>query len=263
MKRLFSIKNISCGYYNLTVLRNISFEIEEGGFLGIIGPNGSGKSTLLRALSQSLKPKEGAIIYKEKNLYNMPVKEIAMEFAFVPQDTIFNFSFTVSEIVLMGRIPYLKRMQHENKTDLEIADESMRITDTLNLKDRLVNELSSGERQMAIIAKALTQEPKVLFLDEPTSHLDIGHQIKILNLIKDLNQKKGISVIMVLHDLNLASEYCDKILLLNKGAVAKIGRPQEVLTYQNIEDVYRTLVIVNQNPISGNPHVLLVRKEKS
>lgn len=256
------VDKINCGYYNYPVLKNISFKIEEGEFLGIIGPNGSGKSTLLKSLSHYLKPSDGSIYYKGNNLYSIPNQAIARDFAFVPQDTVFNFSFTVWEVVVMGRIPYLGRLQHEGCHDKEVAMESMRTTDTLKLKDRQVSELSAGERQMAIIAKALTQEPKVLFLDEPTSHLDIGHQVKILNLLKELNKKQKITVNIVLHDLNLASEYCDRILMLNNGSVHAIGKPQDVLKYQIIEEVYKTLVIVNKNPISGNPHVLLVRKGK-
>lgn len=261
MLEFIDIKDITCGYHNFTVLKNISFKIEAGDFLGIIGPNGSGKSTLLKSISHTLKPCEGAINYGDSNLYSMPNTQIARNFAFVPQDTSFNFLFTVWEIVLMGRIPYLKPMQKENRHDFELAAESMRITDTFNLKDREVDTLSAGEKQMVIIAKALTQEPRVLFLDEPTSHLDIGHQIKILNLLKELNKNKKITVIIVLHDLNLASEYCDKILLLNEGRVSKIGPPSEVLTYETIESVYKTLVVVNKNPISGKPHILLVRKK--
>jgi len=263
MPELIEVKNISCGYCNFPVLKSVSFEIKDGEFLGIIGPNGSGKSTLLKSLSHSLKPRQGVINYHDKNLYSITNTEIARDFAFVPQDTVFNFSFTVWEVALMGRIPYLKPMQKESRSDLEIAQESMRITDTLKLKMRQINELSAGEKQMVIIAKALTQEPKVLFLDEPTSHLDIGHQIKILNLVKELNRNKKITVIIVLHDLNLASEYCDKILLLSEGAVNKIGPAQEVLTYETIENVYKTLVLVHKNPVSGKPHILLLKKEKA
>jgi len=263
MANLFTISKINSGYYKNPVLRDISFEIEEAEFLGIIGPNGSGKSTLLRTISSYLKPFNGSVSYKGGDLFTMPHNKVSRDFAFVPQDTIFNFSYSVWEIVLMGRIPYLRRLQEETARDYEVAKASMHTADISHLADRQTNELSSGERQMTVIAKALTQEPKVLFLDEPTSHLDIGHQVHILNLLKTLNRNQKITVIIVLHDLNLASEYCDRILLLNKGAVYKIGSPAEVLNYQTIEDVYKTLVIVNKNPISGNPHILLVRKEKS
>ncbi len=257
---MINIKNIICGYHNFPVLKDISLEIKEGEFLGIIGPNGSGKSTLLKSTSRSLKPYSGSISYQGKDIYVIPHQMLAQSFAFVSQDTVFNFSFTVWEIVLMGRIPYLKRMQKESARDIEAAKEAMQLTDTLRLAEREVGELSAGERQMMIIARALTQEPKVLFLDEPTSHLDIGHQVQILNLVKKLNLEKKITVIIVLHDLNLASEYCERLALLDSGSLFCLGKPEEVLTYQNIEKVYKTLVLVNKNPVSGNPHVLLLRK---
>lgn len=262
MNKFIYLDKICCGYHNFPVLKDVSFEAMEGDFLGIIGPNGSGKSTLLKSMSRCLKPNSGEIFYKGKNLYSLAQREVARDFAFVPQDTVFNFSFTAWEIVLMGRIPYLRRLQQETSHDLETAKESMRITSTLDLSNRFINELSSGERQMVIIAKALAQGPKVLFLDEPTSHLDIGHQVEILNLLKELNLKEKITVIIVLHDLNLASEYCDKILLLDRGQVYKAGSPKDVLTYQTIEQVYKTIVVVNDNPISGKPHILLTRKKK-
>ena len=257
---MIKINNITCGYHNFPVLKDISLGIREGEFLGIIGPNGSGKSTLLKSTSRSLKPFSGTILYKDKDIYTIPHEKLAQSFAFVSQDTVFNFSFAVWEIVLMGRIPYLKRMQKEGSHDIEVAKEAMRLTDTLKLSDREVGKLSAGERQMMIIARALTQEPKVLFLDEPTAHLDIGHQVQILNLIKTLNQNKNITVVIVLHDLNLASEYCERLALLNNGSLFCLGKPEEVLTYQNIEKVYKTLVLVNKSPVSGNPHVLLLRK---
>jgi len=256
----FRIDNITCGYQKRVVLKNISLEIREGEFLGIIGPNGSGKSTLLRSASRVLKPFSGAIFYKGADIYSLAQEKLAREFAFVSQKTPFNFSFTAWEIVLMGRIPYLKRMQRENARDLEVARQAMLLTDTLKLAGRQAEELSAGERQMMIIARALAQEPRVLFLDEPTSHLDIGHQVQILNLVKKLNREKGITVIIVLHDLNLASEYCDRLALLNNGSLFSLGAAEEVLTYQNIEEVYKTLVLVNKNPVSANPHVLLLRK---
>lgn len=163
----------------------------------------------------------------------------------------------------MGRIPYLKRLEQENSKDIEIVKAAMQITDTLRFANRSIQELSSGEKQMVIVAKALAQEPTVIFLDEPTSHLDVGHQVRILNLLRRLNKEKGITIITVLHELNIASEYCDRIILLDQGKLSTIGTPAEVLTYQNIETVYKTIVIVNKNPLSGKPHILLAHKEKS
>lgn len=262
MDTLLKINNLSGGYHKETVIKDISLEIKKGDFIGIIGPNGSGKTTFLRLISKVLAPQKGNITFEGKDIAGMDLKEFAQEVSFVAQDTIINFPFSVLEIVLMGRIPHLKRLQLETKEDYLIAEEAMIMTDTLYLKEKKIDELSSGERQRVIIAKALAQEPVLLFLDEPTSHLDIGHQIQILDLLKRLNRQNNLTIVMVLHDLNLASEYCNRILLLNEGRVFKEGSPLEVLTYQNIEAVYKTVVVVNNNPISGKPYVILVSEAK-
>jgi len=254
--------NLCGGYGKELVIKDVSFEIKKGDFLGIIGPNGSGKSTLLRLLSCVLIPRKGKILLERNDITRMSLKEFCRKVAFVPQDTLINFSFTVWEITLMGRIPHLKRLQLETQRDFLIAEESLSQTDALYLKNKEINELSAGERQRVIIAKALAQEPTLLFLDEPTSHLDIGHQIQILNLLKRLNLKNNLTIVMVLHDLNLASEYCNRIILLNEGKIFKEGAPEEVLTYQNIENVYKTIVLVNKNPISSKPYVILVSGER-
>jgi iron complex transport system ATP-binding protein len=162
----------------------------------------------------------------------------------------------------MGRIPHLARLQSETEKDFAIAENALRLTDALSLKDKEINALSAGERQRVIVAKALTQQPILLFLDEPTSHLDIAHQIQILDLLKKLNRQTQLTIIVVLHDLNLASEYCQKLILLKEGEVFKAGSPEEVLTYQNIEAVYQTVVVVNKNPLSAKPFILLVPQER-
>jgi len=192
----------------------------------------------------------------------MNLKEFCRKVAFVSQDISTGFSFTVMELVLMGRIPHLKRLQYETKKDIEIAREKLKLTDTLSLKDKRIDELSAGERQRVVIARALAQEPELLFLDEPTSHLDIGHQVQVLDLLKKLNRKNNLSIVMILHDLNLASAYSNRIALLDKGIIFKEGSPQEVLTYQNIEAVYKTIVLVNVNSVTGKPNVVLVPGEK-
>lgn len=158
----------------------------------------------------------------------------------------------------MGRIPHLARFEPEGGRDFSAAEEALTLTDALYLKDKEIDSLSAGERQRVMIARSLAQEPELLYLDEPTSHLDIGHQIHILDLIKNLNRDKGLSVVVVLHDLNLAGEYCDEIVLLDKGRIFKKGPPEDVLTYRNIEAVYKTVVVVNKNPISSKPFITLV-----
>ena len=263
MSILLKIDNLSGGYYKEDIIRGLSLDINQGDFLVIIGPNGSGKTTLLRLLSRVLNLKKGNIFYKDKDITEMNLKEFCRLVAFVSQDIFTGFSFTVMELVLMGRIPHLKRLQFETKRDIEIVQEKLALTDTLSLKDKRIDELSAGERQRVVIARALAQEPELLFLDEPTSHLDIGHQVQILDLLKKLNHSSKLTIVMILHDLNLASAYSNRIALLDQGRVFKEGAPEAVLTYQNIEKVYKTIVLVNDHPVTGKPNVVLVPKDKS
>ncbi|MFA5156408.1 MAG: ABC transporter ATP-binding protein [Candidatus Omnitrophota bacterium] len=260
---LLKIDGLCGGYYNKDVIKGLSMSLGQGDFLGIIGPNGSGKTTLLRLVTRVLRPSKGAVYFRNTNVFLMGLKEFCKKAAFVPQDIATNFSFTVMEIALMGRIPHLGRMQLEGKNDIRVAEAALELTDTLRFRDKYIDELSAGERQRVIIARALTQEPELLLLDEPTSHLDIGHQIQVLDLLKRLNRAKGLTIVMIMHDLNLASAYCNRIALLNDGLVYKQGTPEEVLTYQNIEAVYKTVVLVNNNRITGKPNVMLVPGEKS
>jgi iron complex transport system ATP-binding protein len=255
---ILAINHLVGGYLKEMVIKDVSLEITKGDFLGIIGPNGCGKTTLLRLASRVLTPQRGSITLQGKNIAAMPLKEFCQETAFVGQDTSISFPFTVFEIVLLGRIPYLRRWQGETKRDIAIAENALILTDIAQLKQKRIDELSSGERQRVIIAKALAQQPSLLFLDEPTAHLDIGHQIQVLDLLKKLNEQKSLTIVIVLHDLNLASAYCNRLILLDKGRVFKTGVPSEVLTYQNIEAVYKTLVVVENNPVNRKPHVFLV-----
>ncbi len=255
---LISIKKLCGGYGKNRVIKGISFNIKKGEILGIIGPNGSGKSTLLKLMSRVLNTEDGEVLLEGCDISRMGLKKLSQKIAFVPQETLVNFAYTAEEIVRMGRIPHLKRLQSESKTDHQIVERSLQETDTLTLKDKYINELSAGERQRVIIARALAQEPSILLLDEPTSHLDIGHQVQLLNLLKKLNIEKSLTVLIVLHDLNLASEYCEKIILLESGRIYKEGRPEDVLTHQNIENVYKTSVIVKENPTSSKPYCILI-----
>lgn len=261
MDTILEIKNISGGYHEKDIIKGLSFEVKEGEFFGIIGPNGSGKSTLLKLMSKALHPRQGSVLFQNTDIASIALKEFCRKIAFVGQDTLVNFAFTAWEIVLLGRTPHLKRLESESEKDFEIAHNAMALTDTLTFKNAHINELSAGERQRVIIAKALTQEPLLLFLDEPTSHLDIGHQIQILDFLKRLNKEKKLTVMIVMHDLNLAGEYCDRLLLLNHGKIYKFGTPQDVLTYQTIEDVYKTIVVVEKNPFSSKPYIILASKQ--
>ncbi len=253
---ILTIQNL-CGGYPKFQLENICMTIAKGSFAGIIGPNGSGKTTLFRAITGTLSIKSGKVRMGEKDLRSLPPRLRAQNIAIVSQ-FIEAGDMSVEDYVLMGRIPYHSRFNFfENEEDFQIAEKYMQMTGTLKFKDRLMSELSGGEQQLAGIARALTQQPELLLLDEPTSHLDITHQVRILNLLQQLNQEMGLSVLMVIHDLNLASEYCDQLILVNQGHIHTQGTPEEVLTFQNIEDVYQTVVLTQNNPLSGKPAVFL------
>lgn len=261
MEQFFQITNFSCGYPGKFLLKEVSFNVAKGDFVGIIGPNGSGKTTLFRGISGELPPLKGRMELKGMDTRKMNLKQRAQNIAIVTQ-TIEIGSMTVEEYVLMGRIPYHKQFQFfETKEDLAIAEKYMELTGVDKLKGKYMNALSGGEQQLAGIARALTQEPDLLLLDEPTSHLDITHQVQILNLIRRLSRELGLTVLMIIHDLNLAGEYCDSLIMMQKGSVRKKGLPTEVLNYKDIEAVYETVVVVRTNPISNKPVVFLVSEE--
>lgn len=258
MSGLLNIQNLSCGYGNAFRLHNINLNLSKGDFIGIIGPNGSGKTTLFNSISGLLKADKGVIALNGKNIAELSYKEKAKQIAVVSQ-TLSVDSVRVEDFVLMGRMPYHGRFSFfESKEDYDIARHYMQLTGTYHLKDKLITQLSGGEQQLVDIARALTQQPDLLLLDEPTSHLDIGHQVQILNLLQKLNSELKLSILMIIHDLNLAGEYCDYLIMMSKGAIHTSGTPQEVLHYKHIERVYNTVVVTEKNPISAKPVVLLV-----
>ncbi|MEI6845464.1 MAG: ABC transporter ATP-binding protein [Candidatus Firestonebacteria bacterium] len=236
--KILEAKNITFGYGEKQVLNNIDLSVEEADFIGIIGPNGSGKTTLLKMLCRGLKPESGQVLFKGKDIFKLETRFVAKNIAMVPQDETIIFPFTVFEIVMMGRSPYINRFSWEKKEDLDIVASAMKLADVARFKDRNIDELSSGERQRVFIARALAQMPKVLLLDEPTSHLDINHQYDILELVRKLNQNVKITVIMISHDINLASKYSGKLVLLKKGRIYTEGPAKKVITKKIIKEVY-------------------------
>jgi iron complex transport system ATP-binding protein len=259
---MLKISNLSAGYNNKEIIKNISFAVSQGEFVGIIGPNGSGKTTLFRTITKIIPGYTGSLLYKEKEISAWPVRALAREIAVVPQFLLMAFPFKVYDFVSLGRTPYLGRFEMLSGRDEEVIKGAMDITGCSGLRERMVTELSGGELQRVFLAQALAQEPKLLLLDEPTSHLDIGHQVEIMHLLKRLNKDQGLTIVIILHDLNTAGEYCNRLVLLDEGRIYKTGTPVDVLTYQNIEAVYKTVVVVKDNPISGNPYVIPVPKDK-
>ena len=250
--------DITCAYDDTTVLQRVSLQAQPGDVIGVIGPNGCGKTTLLRALSGVLPLDGGQVLLQGREIRHMTPREIARIVAVVSQDPVVDFSFDVREVVLMGRTPHIGRLGWETKQDIEVAHRAMEYLDVAHLADRSITEISGGERQRVFIAMALAQEPRLLLLDEATSHLDIDHQLGILDLIHERNREDGLTVLLVSHDLNLAAEYCDKLLLLHEGRVMLTGTPEEVITEENIRRVYRAQVRLQRSPVTGRPHLLLI-----
>lgn len=244
-------------------LRDLTCEVREGEILGIIGPNGSGKSTLLKLLGSILPPHRGTIRLQDRPLDSFSRRDLARIVAYVPQQSSVVFPFTLAEFVLMGRFPHrqaggvLGGFGWETAEDVRAAEQAMDAMEILRLADRAISDVSGGERQRAFIARALAQAPRVLLLDEPTVFLDLRHQVDICTIVRRLNREQGLTVVWVSHDLNLASQYCDRLLLLQEGALARLGTPQAVLQPAVIESVYRCPVLVDRHPASGVPRVTL------
>lgn len=255
MEPVLSLKNISFNYENNQVLKGIDLAVHRGEILGILGPNGSGKSTLLKVMDGVLSPGCGEIHIRGKSIESYRRWELAKEVAMVAQENHFRFTFSCIEVVLMGRFPHLKRLQFENQNDFQIAAGALKATHSLEFADRSIHDLSGGEKQRVLIARALAQEPGVILLDEPTSFLDLKYKREIFRLISSLSNEKNLGVVIVSHDIDLMAQYCDKVILLKDGVVFRSGDPVSVITSENIEDVYDCPVLVDQNPVSGRPRV--------
>lgn len=251
----FELNGVYFKYSEKWVLDDISLHVAKGEIFGIIGPNGSGKSSLLRIMAKLNLPQKGRLYLHGEETVFINRMDFAKRVAFVPQESHFLFPFTVAEIVLMGRTPHMKGRLFESSRDKELAMDAMNLMDIECLSERPVTDISGGEKQRAIIARALVQEPEVLILDEPTASLDIGHQIEIYALFERLNTRS--TIILSSHDLNLASQYCHRLMLLHQGKIYAIGTPQEVITEENIQEVYGCAVIVDKHPVSGRPRVTL------
>jgi len=255
------IEELSYKYDQLQVLEDIDFAINQGEFIGLIGPNGSGKSTLLKNINANCQPDEGLVYLDGANLHSLKKKELAQNLAVVAQNNKIEFDFSVEEIVLMGRTPYIDRFSSASEEDFALARRAMRLTNTLQFKDRSINQLSGGERQRVIVARSLAQDPEVLLLDEPTSNLDINYQLEIMDLLTRLNREEELTILVVLHDLNLAAKYCDKLLLIEQGQIHSFGSPTEIVTVENIKEVYGSDVTVKYHYPENIPYVTLLNNK--
>ncbi|WDV44409.1 ABC transporter ATP-binding protein [Clostridiaceae bacterium M8S5] len=247
MSSAMKIENISFKYTDNLILRDLNFTVDKGEFLGILGPNGCGKTTLLKNMCNLLKPLSGNISVGNENISKTSHKELAKKIAVVHQFDNISFDFSVHDIVLMGRMPHQRRFSGETKKDYEVVERCMKVTDSWDLRDKKILQISGGERQRVMLARALAQEPEILLLDEPISHLDIKHQINILNLCKKLNKEDNLTIIITIHDINMALKYCKKIIMMNNGQIEAYDKPEIVLTKENISNIYDIGVDIIRN----------------
>ncbi len=252
------VKNLSFSYGPETILAGVNLTLKQGDFIGIIGPNGSGKSTLLKNMAAILTPTGGEIIIDGTELLRWRRRDLARRMAVVGQGGAAGFNFTVEEMVVMGRYPYLDRFSSLRAEDRLAVERAMHLTGCYHLRRREIFSLSGGERQRVILARALAQGTPCLLLDEPTSFLDLGYQVELLELLQSLNRRERLTIIMVMHDLNLAARYCRKLFLLYQKGIYAGGSPEEVLTRRHILEVYRTEVLIEPHPLDGKPQVIPV-----
>jgi len=255
MEPVLRLRGVGFDYGSTPVLRNLSLEVRQGELLGILGPNGSGKSTLLGLMDGILKPQQGDVEVQGVPLRNLGRGAIARKVAMVAQENQFRFSFSVMQVVLMGRFPHLKWLRPEGEQDLAVARGALEVTHCLGLADRPIHALSGGERQRVLIARALAQEPQAILLDEPTSFLDLKFKREIFRLIGRLSREQGLSVVVVSHDIDLVAQYCSRVLMLKDGTVFEVGEPHQVITAPNIEAVFDCPVRVEPHPVTGRPRV--------
>jgi iron complex transport system ATP-binding protein len=255
---MLTVEGISFSYRDKPVLQDVDLEVRKGEIIGILGPNGCGKTTLLKLLNRNLKPQKGRVLMKGVDLEEISKRKIARHIAVVPQSNEIRFAFTVRDIVSMGRMPFLSQFQGESRDDMQIVEEAMEKTSIKEFADRLISNMSGGERQRVIIARALAQRPEIILLDEPTLHLDINHQFEVLDLVKRLSKEEGLTVVIVSHDLPMVVKYCDRMVLIHDHRIHALGTPQEVLTPENMRTVFNIEAVLEHDAVLNAPAVKII-----
>ncbi len=254
---MLQTKNLYYSYKEKPVLEDINFDLVPGEILGILGPNGCGKTTLLGNLNKNFSPKGGCVMINDTDLEDLKKKEIAREIAVIPQSNEIKFSFTVREIVSMGRMPFQQSFQGESTNDIEIIEDAIEKTGISDMANRYINTMSGGERQKVIIARAMAQTPKILLMDEPTLHLDISAQFDVLDMIHALSRNEGLTVVIVSHDLPMIARYCDRIILIHDHKIHSIGKTEDVLTPENMRTVFGVDAELSKDSKNGSTTVIL------
>ncbi len=255
MDRILKFREVGFRYGTRWAVRDVDLEVKKGELVGILGANGSGKTTILKLANGVLEPERGEISLKGRSIKEYSRRDMAKEIAMVPQENHFHFSFSALEVVLMGRFPHLGRFEFEGKRDMEVAYGCLEATECLEFANRPIQSLSGGEKQRILIARALAQEPSLVLLDEPTSFLDLKFKKEIFVLISSLIKQGGLSALIVSHDIDLAAQYCHRLIMLKQGEVVFSGPPSEVVTSENIEYIFGCPVVVDVNPVTGTPRV--------
>lgn len=254
---LLRVSSLKAGYGEKDIIFIDKFTVDKGEFIGLVGPNGAGKTTFLRVLTGIITPCCGKIVWAGRELSRYRPAALARMIAVVAQDPPPIGELRVEDIVVLGRVPYFRRFQWApSRRDRKAVAEALTMTETGRLKNKLFKNLSGGEQQRVLLAAALAQEPEIIFLDEPTRHLDIRYQMEIFELLRKLNRRRDLTVITVLHDLNLAGSYCPRLIFMRRGRIFKDGSPAKLLSSDNLEDLYRIKVDVWKHPRTGRPVIL-------
>lgn len=263
MSEILRFENVTVAYGDRAVIKDFSCSVAEGEFVSLIGPNGSGKSTLIHAVTGIVGVKKGKVYINGKDNERLSARERAQITAVVPQTFQASFAFKAKDIVAMGRHPFLKRMQSETEEDYKLIDQALEQTGTLHLRERKITQLSGGERQRIIISAALAQQPKLLILDEPTNHLDIQYTLEVMQLMQKLNREQGITVFAVLHDINMAARFSDRIIVLDEGEKIKDGQVGQIIKEEVLKPVYKIDLVVRDNPLTDALEIVPLRSNKA
>ncbi len=253
---MIHIKNLQAGYHDKEIFTDLNLKFSKSEFVSILGPNGAGKSTLLKLIIGFMRPNSGTICISGKEVGEWSQRELAKIVTYIPQETFIQYNFTVEEIILMGRYPFISVWQNYSSRDFEIVEKIIKDLDLTKLRKKYINQLSGGEKQRSLIARAIAQDSDYILLDETFSHLDINHQIEILNIMKDLHETKGKSIIMISHNINLSANYSQRMIAIKDGGLVADGSPQEVITSDNLERLFDIKLGVVNNPLTNKPNII-------